>query len=91
MSKLTAGSPTMPSNKWEEALDRILQEHGAEAGEFTHSLKQALTNAVRELIKEARIAETKLWYNEWGNGQEQIGDGSWEDYYESRLAALQGK
>lgn len=42
---------TLPSNKWEEALDRILQEHGAEAGEFTHSLKQALTNEVRELVK----------------------------------------
>lgn len=45
---------------------------------------------IADQVKEARIKETKLWYNEWGNGKKQIGDGSWEDYYEHRIAGLKG-
>jgi len=41
-------------------------------------------------VTKARLYETSLWYNEWGNGKEQIGDGSWEDYYAHRIQTLNG-
>lgn len=52
------------------------------------NLKSDLEALITEQVRLGRIAESKLWYDEWGNGEEQIGDGSWEDFYEHRLAQL---
>ena len=43
---------------------------------------------IMSLLQEARIEETKLWYDVWGKGEEQIGDGTWEDFYEWRMSEL---
>ena len=45
---------------------------------------------VSDQVAKARIEETSLWYNEWGNGTDEIGDGSWEDYYAHRIQTLNG-
>ena len=39
---------------YNERLDEILAKHGAEPGEMTHSLKQALTSLIKELVAEAK-------------------------------------
>lgn len=54
-------------------------------------LQAEAKQAIQNLINEARIDETTLWYEEWGKGKEDIGDGSWEDYYEYRVRTLKGK
>lgn len=41
---------------YNERLDTILSAHGAEEGEFTESLKQALTSLTKELVAEAKPA-----------------------------------
>ena len=45
---------------------------------------------ISDQVAKARIEETSLWYNEWGNGTDEIGDGSWEDYYAHRIQTLNG-
>lgn len=35
-------------------LDEVLTKHGAEPGEMTHSLKQAITSLIKELVAEAK-------------------------------------
>ena len=64
------------------------------AQETTKAINDYQTNEEQKHIASAvalaRIEETKLWYNDWGNGKEQIGDGSWEDFYEWRIAKLKG-
>lgn len=44
---------------YNERLDEILAKHGAEPGEMTHSLKQAITSLIKELVAEAKIDELK--------------------------------
>ena len=39
---------------YNERLDEILAKPGAEPGEMTHSLKQALTSLIKELVAEAK-------------------------------------
>ena len=39
---------------YNKRLDEILAKHGAEPGEMTHSLKQALTSLIKELVAEAK-------------------------------------
>ena len=41
-------------NNYNERLDTILSAHGAEEGEFTESLKQAITSLIKELVAEAK-------------------------------------
>jgi len=41
-----------PMTNYNERLDEILTKHGAEPGEMTHSLKQAITSLMEELIEE---------------------------------------
>lgn len=53
--------------------------------------RQQAIRAIKQLIVQARIEETNLWYHKWGYGDEQIGDGSWEDFYEHRIAQLKGE
>ena len=42
---------------YNERLDEVLASHGAEEGEFTESLKQALTSLIKELVAEAKPQE----------------------------------
>ena len=37
-----------------ERLDEVLASHGAEEGELTESLKQAITSLTKELVAEAK-------------------------------------
>ena len=53
--------------------------------------RKILANQIEIEKLRARIEETTLWYKEWGNGKDRIGDGSWEDYYEYRLSHLTEK
>lgn len=39
---------------YNERLDKILSDHGAEQGEFHYSLKQAITSLTKELVAEAK-------------------------------------
>ncbi len=39
---------------YNERLDEVLASHGAEEGEFTESLKQAVTSLTKELVAEAK-------------------------------------
>jgi len=39
---------------YNERLDKILSDHGAEQGEFHYSLKQAITSLIKELVAEAK-------------------------------------
>jgi len=39
---------------YNERLDKILSDHGAEQGEFHYSLKQAITSLIKELVEEAK-------------------------------------
>jgi len=39
---------------YNERLDDVLAKHGAEPGEMTHSLKQAITSLIKELVAEAK-------------------------------------
>ena len=39
---------------YNERLDEILSDHGAEQGEFHYSLKQAITSLIKELVAEAK-------------------------------------
>lgn len=39
---------------YNEKLDDVLASHGAEEGEFTESLKQAITSLIKELVAEAK-------------------------------------
>ena len=39
---------------YNERLDEVLASHGAEEGEFTESLKQAITSLTKELVAEAK-------------------------------------
>ena len=39
---------------YNERLDEILANHGAEEGEFTESLKQAITSLNKEMVAEAK-------------------------------------
>ena len=39
---------------YNERLDEALASHGAEEGEFTESLKQAITSLIKELVEEAK-------------------------------------
>ena len=39
---------------YNERLDEVLASHGAEEGEFTESLKQAITSLIKELVAEAK-------------------------------------
>ena len=39
---------------YNERLDKILSDHGAEQGEFHYSLKQAITSLIKELVVEAK-------------------------------------
>jgi len=43
--------------------EEILAKHGAEPGEMTHSLKQAITSLIKELVAEAE-ADIKLWVDD---------------------------
>lgn len=42
---------------YNERLDKILSDHGAEQGEFHYSLKQAITSLIKELVAEAKPEE----------------------------------
>ena len=42
---------------YNERLDDVLASYGAEEGEFTESLKQALTSLIKELVAEAKPEE----------------------------------
>jgi len=42
---------------YNERLDKILSDHGAEQGEFHYSLKQAITSLIKELVAEAKPAK----------------------------------
>lgn len=44
---------------YNERLDKILSDHGAEQGEFHYSLKQAITSLTKELVAEAKPEPTK--------------------------------
>jgi len=44
---------------YNERLDKILSDHGAEQGEFHYSLKQAITSLIKELVTEAKPEPTK--------------------------------
>ncbi len=44
---------------YNERLDKILSDHGAEQGEFHYSLKQAITSLIKELVAEAKPEPTK--------------------------------
>ena len=39
---------------YNERLDKILSDHGAEQGDFHYSLKQAITSLIKELVAEAK-------------------------------------
>ena len=39
---------------YNERLDKILSDHGAEQGEFHYSLKQSITSLIKELVAEAK-------------------------------------
>ena len=39
---------------YNERLYEVLASHGAEEGEFTESLKQAITSLIKELVAEAK-------------------------------------
>ncbi len=39
---------------YNERLDKILSNHGAEQGEFHYSLKQAITSLTKEMVAEAK-------------------------------------
>ena len=39
---------------YNERLDEILSDHGAEQGEFHYSLKQAITSLIKELVADAK-------------------------------------
>lgn len=41
---------------YNERLDKILSDHGAEQGEFHYSLKQAITSLIKELVADAKPA-----------------------------------
>lgn len=56
--------------------------------EHADHIANVIYRIIARQVNQARIEETKLWYNEWGKGSETIGDGSWEDYYEYRLKEL---
>ena len=51
---------------YNERLDYVLASHGAEEGEFTESLKQAITSLIKELVAEAKpgMAKNSLGWNE---------------------------
>jgi hypothetical protein len=68
---------------WKFHNDRLRNPELVEMDEYI----QPILN----LITEARIAELELWYNEWGYGEEQIGDGSWEDFRDYRMKQLKEK
>lgn len=42
---------------YNERLDKILSDHGAEQGEFHYSLKQAITSLIKELVAGAKPQE----------------------------------
>ena len=42
---------------YNERLDKILSDHGAEQGEFHYSLKQSITSLIKELVAEAKPAK----------------------------------
>lgn len=59
---------------YNERLDEILAKHGAEPGEMTHSLKQAIISLIKELIgDDEKVPESifdygdddqrKYWFN----------------------------
>ena len=45
---------------YNERLDKILSDHGAEQGEFHYSLKQAITSLTKELVAEAKPEKREL-------------------------------
>ncbi len=47
---------------YNERLDEVLASHGAEEGEFTESLKQALTSLTKELVAEAKPKDYVDYY-----------------------------
>ena len=59
-------------------------------GEPKREALEAIERIISDQVAKARIEETSLWYNEWGNGTDEIGDGSWEDYYAHRIQTLNG-
>ena len=47
---------------YNERLDEVLANHGAEEGEFTESLKQAITSLTKELVAEAKPKDYVDYY-----------------------------
>ena len=70
---------------YNERLDEVLASHGAEEGEFTESLKQAITSLIKELVAGAKPIETD---------DDEYADG-WNDaidqYHTNLLKALEEK
>ena len=77
-------------------LDEVLASHGAEEGEFTESLKQAITSLIKELVAEAKpYRETII--DKWNKDRvdevkaTNAAMNAWADIYEQNLLkALEG-
>jgi len=51
--------------------------------------RKRLADLIDQSVKEARIDEVRKFRDDWGYSEEQIGDGSWEDYASYRINRLE--
>ena len=74
---------------YNERLDEVLASHGAEEGEFTESLKQAITSLNKELVAEAKPgrADTQIWRE----NPDDAGDMAIDQFEQNLLKALENK
>ena len=75
---------------YNERLDKILSDHGAEQGEFHYSLKRAITSLTKELVAEAKpYRETVI--DKWNKDRvdevkaTNAAMNAWADIYEQNL------
>ena len=74
---------------YNERLDKILSDHGAEQGEFHYSLKQAITSLIKELVAEAKPEPTK--YEKYNSDCLEGFNIATDEFEQNLLKALESK
>jgi len=74
---------------YNERLDKILSDHGAEQGEFHYSLKQAITSLIKELVTEAKPEPTK--YEKYNSDCLEGFNIATDEFEQNLLKALESK
>ena len=74
---------------YNERLDYVLASHGAEEGEFTESLKQAITSLIKELVADAKPKTTPFDNNLDGGYATDIRNSAIDQFEQNLLKALE--